>query len=253
MVNLINGLDPRVMNVIIAALIMVIGWWLINKVSKVYLIFFQKASLDAGLISFFDSIIRILLRLFLIVGLLEFLGFKTTSIIAAIGASFIAIGMSLKDSLANVVSGIILIVNKPVHVGDYIEFDGVKGTIIKIEMLFSFLQSTEEDKIVVVPNSKLISGNILRKSAYNWKEIKVYEEILPTPKAKEFKKYLEKEIFLSKSILQLPKPEIFIESKEDKTIITLNLWYEVQNENTAQKEIESIKEKFHKKYGIKLF
>ncbi|MBQ2672290.1 MAG: mechanosensitive ion channel [Clostridia bacterium] len=235
-----------------AGLILFIGWWLINRFSKVYLVFFQKASLDKGLVSFFDSVIRFLLRLLLFVGVLDFLGFKTTSIVAAIGASFIAIGISLKDSLANVVSGIILIINKPVHAGDYVEFDGIKGKIIKIEMLFSFVQPSEEDKVIVVPNSKLISSNILRKSEYNWESIKTYEEVLPNSKVKDFKKYLEKEIFLSKNILQIPAPEITIENKEDKIGITLNLWCESQNKKEAQKEIEKIKEKFHKKYDIKL-
>ena len=235
---------------LIAALITIVGWWLINKISKIYLIFFQKAALDAGLVSFFDSAIRLLLRIFLIVGILEFLGFKTTSIIAAIGASFIAIGISLKDSLANVVSGIILIINKTVHVGDYVEVDGIKGTVIKIEMLFSFLQTAEDDKIIVIPNSKLISNNISRKSVYNWERIKIHEEILPHSKVKEFKKYFEKEIFLSKKILQIPKPEIIIENKEDKIEITLNLWCETQNKAQVQKEIEDIKQKFHKKYEI---
>lgn len=235
-----------------AGLILLIGWWLVNRISKIYLVFFQKASLDKGLVSFFDSVIRFLLRLLLIVGILDFLGFKTTSIVAAIGASFIAIGISLKDSLANVVSGIILIINKPVHVGDYIDFDGVKGTVVKIEMLFSFVQPSEEDKIIVVPNSKLISSNILRKSEYNWESIKIYEEVLPNSKVKDFKKYLEKEIFLSKNILQMPAPEITIENKEDKIGITLNLWCESQNKKEAQKDLETIKEKFHKKYDIKL-
>lgn len=257
MENLIKNLDPELLKscktFLIAALALLVGWWIINKISKIYLIFFQKASLDTGLVSFFDSVIRFLLRVLLIVGILDFLGFNTTSIIAAIGASFIAIGISLKDSLTNIVSGIILIINKPVHVGDYVELDGVKGTVIKIEMMFSFLQSSEEDKIIVMPNSKLISNNISRKSVYNWEKIKDYEEVLPNPKVKEFKKYLEKEIFLSKNILQIPSPEVLIENKEDRTAITMNLWCEAQNKTQAQKEIEKIKEKFYKKYKIKLF
>ena len=147
MENLFKNLDSQLIlggkNFLIAVIIMIVGWWLINKLSKVYLIFFQKASFDTGLISFFDSLIKFLRRVLLIVGVLDFLGFNTTSIVTAIGASFIAIGISLKDSLTNIVSGIILIINKPVHVGDYVELDGVKGTIIKIEMLFSFLKSSE--------------------------------------------------------------------------------------------------------------
>lgn len=257
MENLIKNLDPQVLkngkNFLIAALIMLIGWWIINKISKVYLIFFQKASLDAGLVSFFDSVIRFLLRVLLIVGVLDFLGFNTTSIITAIGASFIAIGISLKDSLTNIVSGIILIINKPVHVGDYVELDGVKGIVIKIEMMFSFLQSSEEGKIIVMPNSKLISNNISRKSVYNWEKIEIHEEFLLNSKIKELKKYLEKEIFLSKNILQMPKPEIIVENREDKVFITLNVWCETKDKVKAQKEIEVIKEKSYKKYDIKRF
>ena len=119
-----------------ALLIFLIGWWIINKVCKFVLVFFQKATSQTSFASFLNSVLKFSLRILLIVSVLGYLRFNVTSLIAAIGASFVAIGISLKDSISNIVGGIILVTNNPIHVGDYIEFENVSGKVVKIEMLF---------------------------------------------------------------------------------------------------------------------
>ena len=144
-----------------ALLIFLIGWWIINKVCKLVLVFFQKATSQASFASFLNSVLKFSLRILLIVSVLGYLKFNVTSLIAAIGASFVAIGISLKDSISNIVGGIILVTNNPIHVGDYIEFENVSGKVVKIEMLFTTLKSSEENKKGPIEVASVVSDEDL--------------------------------------------------------------------------------------------
>ncbi len=232
---LTQSIKDNYMMLIQSALILVIGWWLINKICKISLAFFQKSVSDAGMSSFLYSLMKFSLRLVLIIIIMAHMGLDVTSLMAAIAASLVAIGISLKDNISNLVSGIILVINKPIHVGDYIEFDGVKGEIIKIEMLFTTLKSDEKEKMVVVPNSKLISNNIIRKSEYNVCSIKsCYTAPLNISKSKEVTLFLNKEILLNKKIDQIPEPVIKLKEENDGVLLEM----EVFTKNKFRKQVE---------------
>lgn len=251
--NMSDYLTPSVqsaaMNVIKAIAIFAIGWWVVNLLSKFVLIFLQKSFKDMGVASFLESLTKFALRVILIVAVLQCLGFDVTAILAAIAASLVAVGMSLKDSISNLVSGISLIINKPIHVGDYIECDGSKGTVIKIEMMYTFLQSEKESEMIVVPNSKLNSSSINRISKFNLKKVEFQKELSFVPKNSEFHKYFEKEFLLKKEILQMPVPEIKIQNiEEGNTSLILNVWCEENNIRKVKSQLETISDKFEKKY-----
>ncbi len=251
-----NYWRPSLINWSLAAiqslLILIIGWFFINKVCTLVLIFFQKAISDAGIASFLNSLLKFSLRVILVITVLGHMGLNVTSLFAALGASLVAIGISLKDSLSNLVSGIILVINKPIHVGDYIEFENAKGTVINIEMLFTTLQSEDESKTVVIPNSRLISNNINRKSEYNIELIEAfYESDTFTEKYSEFNKYFEKEFILNSKILHLPVPEIEVKVQEDKKIfIKLKVWCQNKNESKIKSSLDKSVNKLEEKYKI---
>lgn len=235
-----------------AVLIMVAGWWIVNKICRITLLFFQKTISDKGITSFLYSIMKFSLRVILVVMALGSLGINVNSLFAAIGASLVAVGLSLKDNLSNLVSGIILVINKPIHVGDYIEIENSRGTVIKIEMLFTTLQTEDKNKTVIVPNSKLVANSITRKSEYDMSLIKkIYKSDTFIEKHKELKRYLEKEFILNNKILQLPTPEIEIEIIEkNKILIRLNIWTLNQNESDLHRDIENSINKAAQKYGV---
>ena len=76
---------------------------------------------------------------------------------AALGAAGIGLGLGLKESVANLASGIQVIVTKPLKVGDYVAIDAVEGTVLRVEMMFTTLK-TLDNKEVVIPNSKLTAS-----------------------------------------------------------------------------------------------
>lgn len=243
------SLQGAMFTVLQAIAIFVIGWWVINALCKIVLMFFQKSFKDVGVASLLESILKFSLRVVLMVAVLQCLGFDVTAILAAIGASLFAVGISLKDSISNLVSGIILVVNKPIRVGDYIECEKSKGTVVKIEMMFTFLQSSEENQIVVIPNSILISSSINRVSEYNMVKIECERKLPFVPKMFDLKKYTEKEFLLNKNIFTVPAPEVKLQSVEDGvSTVILSVWCQKNKVGSVNKSLEAMAEKFENKY-----
>ena len=246
------SLQVAFFSILEALAIFVIGWWVINAFCKFVLLFFQKSFKDVGVASLLESILKFSLRVILMVAVLQCLGFEVTAILAAIGASLFAVGISLKDSISNLVSGIILVVNKPIRVGDYIECEKSKGTVVKIEMMFTFLQSAEENQIVVIPNSILISSSINRVSEYNMVKIECERKIPFVPKMFDLKKYMEKEFLLNSNIFTVPAPEVKLQGVEDGiSTVVLSVWCQKNNAASVNKSLETMVEKFESKRSAK--
>ena len=234
-----------------SVLILIIGWWLVNVLSKAVIVFFRKTCSDNNIASFTGSFLKFFLRIVLLVSALGHIGMDIRSFVAAIGASFVAVGLSLKDRVANVVSGIILVITKPIHIGDYIEFDNVVGTVVRIDMFYTTIQTSEKDKIVIIPNSKLISNNITRKSDFN---ITTVESNLKTEfndNYDEWKKFFEKEFLLNKNILQVPEPVILISvTNENSLEIKVTAWCHTHKKGDVKRDMLRIFDKLRKKYKL---
>lgn len=101
---------PWAINIAIAILIYVIGRWVIkivvNSVDKLM----QKSNVDKSLRDFAGNLISAALTIVVLIAALEQLGFDTTSVMAVFAAAGLAVGLALKDSLANFSSGVMLII-----------------------------------------------------------------------------------------------------------------------------------------------
>lgn len=223
-------------------LFLLVGFWLINRASKILTIFLRKAHMQQGMISFLDSVSKFTLRMILIISILDMMGVNMTSIMAALGASLVTIGLALKDSLSNIASGILLILNKPFIIGDYIKIENVSGTVSKIEMVFTTL-TTDDNKVVIIPNSKLISSNIVRQSICDLHKCRLNYTVNNLKNFKDIKKQIEKFTILENRISQIPAPNIYTkEVSEDKSYIELSFFCEKRNmEAVTQKLNENIK------------
>lgn len=224
-------------------IILVLGWWGINKTSKILLVFLNKSNIDTSIISFLSSCSKFCLRVILIAIVMSKIGFDMTSILAAIGASFIAVGISLKESLSNFVSGIVLVVTKPIHIGDTIEFDGHSGTVMKIEMLFTTLQTQEADKTVIIPNNRLVSNSILRKkSSHNILRYDIQKTLPENISNKDIIKSLQREFLINNKICEFPAPEFEIQSQSElnNKQLHITVWYKEMYSNEIADEMEKI-------------
>ena len=145
--------------IIVALLVLWIGWKLIKWLDKLLLKIFTKKNLDVSLNSFLRSIIIIALKVLLIITVAGMIGIQMTSFIAILGAAGLAVGMALQGTLQNFAGGVIILLLKPYKVGDYIEQGGISGIVKEIQV-FNTLLITLDNKVIVVPNTQLATNTL---------------------------------------------------------------------------------------------
>lgn len=151
-----------------AILILVAGWfisaWLQRRVS---LLGQKHKHLDEMLFDFLASILRYVVIGFTVLFVLNTFGVQTTSIVAVIGAAGLAIGLALQGTLSNVAAGVMLILFRPIKVGDFVEVAGQSGTVRQVTLNFTELADMSNLQ-VIVPNSQ-VWGNVITNYSSNAK------------------------------------------------------------------------------------
>lgn len=154
------GIEELYHKYIYAVITLVIGWFLINLIINITARAMKKSKLNAGIISFTLSILKVSLRVVLIIiALITLKILDTASMITALSALTLAAGIAMKTTISNFASGFIIILNKVFLVGDRIKIGDDEGTVHNIEILFTTL-ITDEGDTVIVPNSNLMDNNI---------------------------------------------------------------------------------------------
>lgn len=149
--------------VLIALLLFYVGRWIIKQVDKVFKRMLNKRIDDIALRSFLLTVINFTLFATLIILIINIVGSRTVSMVALIGSVGLAIGLAVKDNLANFAGGVMLLFNKPFKGGNYIEAQGVAGTVQSVGILYTTI-TTFDNKTVHIPNGPLSTGNIINYS-----------------------------------------------------------------------------------------
>ena len=147
----------------LALITLLIGWWLISRLMSSIESMLAARKVDRALSSFISSLVSIVLRILLLISVASMIGVETTSFIAMIGAAGLAIGLALQGSLANFAGGVLIMLFRPFRAGDWIEGQGVSGSVDSIQIFHTTLK-TADNKVVIVPNGALSNGHITNYS-----------------------------------------------------------------------------------------
>lgn len=143
----------------LAVITLLVGWWLISRLTSSIGRMLEARKVDRALSSFISSLVSIVLRILLLISVASMIGVETTSFIAMIGAAGLAIGLALQGSLANFAGGVLIMLFRPFRAGDWIEAQGVSGSVDSIQIFHTTLK-TADNKVVIVPNGALSNGHI---------------------------------------------------------------------------------------------
>ena len=133
-----------------------IGRWVKGRITAMSA---RSARLDDTLFNFLGNIARYVVLIFTILVVLNTFGVQTTSIIAALGAAGLAVGLALQGTLSNVAAGVMIIIFRPIKLGDFVSVAGVSGTVKDITLNTTELASLGNTQIIV-PNSE-VWGNVI--------------------------------------------------------------------------------------------
>ena len=147
-----------------ALIVLVVGMLLIKLFMHLLTKALGRSKLDVTLHAFIKSLLRITLYVLLFIICAGILGIPSESLITAVGAVGLAVSLAVKDGLTNLAGGVTVLATKPFGVGDYIEGDGVGGTVQRIDLYHTVL-STVDNKSVFIPNGQIINAKITNFSA----------------------------------------------------------------------------------------
>jgi len=150
-------------SVISATFILVAGLFLIGIVTKSSKRIMANRGVDITLQKFLGNLGSWILKILLFITVISQLGITTTSFAAIIAAGGLAVGLALQGSLANFAGGVLIMIFKPIKIGDFIEAQGQSGTVKEIE-IFTTKLNTPDNKEIIIPNGALSNGNIVNYS-----------------------------------------------------------------------------------------
>ena len=143
-----------------AVLALMIGIWLIRALRRwLDNEFLPKTDMDPGMCASLSTLFSNIGYAFVILLTLSSLGVQWTNLAWIVSALTVGIGFGLQEIVKNFVSGLILLTERPVKVGDLISISGVEGDIRRINVRATEIQLSDRS-IVIVPNSQLISQNL---------------------------------------------------------------------------------------------
>lgn len=150
-------------NIVAAIAIVIIGMIVARIVSNTVNRLMLARKIDATVADFLSALVRYGIIAFTLIAALGCVGVQTASVIAVLGAAGLAVGLALQGSLSNLAAGVLLVMFRPFRAGEYVDLGGVAGTVLNVQ-IFSTTMRTVDGKIVVIPNGKIIAGNIINFS-----------------------------------------------------------------------------------------
>lgn len=213
------------MTLIKALLVFIVGKLLINLINKLVQKILLKRNIDPSVKTFVGSLVNVILMILLIVSVVGALGIQTTSFAALLASAGVAIGMALSGNLSNFAGGLIILLFRPYKVGDYIETQGVQGTV-KAVQIFHTVLVTADNKVIYIPNGSLSGGVVTNYSRMESRRVDLTFGVEYDTDFKKVKSVIEDMISSDTRVLKEPSsPQIFLSQLADSSVnISVRIW-----------------------------
>jgi small-conductance mechanosensitive channel len=226
------------LHVALALIIVVIGVWLSRWLSRGLDRLMRRFQVEEILRNFLRNVAYAIALVVVFIAALDFIGVPTTSLLAVVGAAGLAIGLGLKDSLANTASGVMLIVLRPFNIGDHVQIAGLEGVIESVH-IFQTRMISADNREIILPNSQITSAPIINFTGRGNRRVDLnlpmaYGEDLPALRAAL--------LALARGnarVMQSPAPEVQVTAFGENGTVTLQLqaWVSARDYAQARSEL----------------
>ena len=218
-----DGLN-YVLKFVYAVAIFIIGRIVIGLLRKLIKSLMNKHNVDPTLTSFVTSVSYVAMMTFVVISALGVLGIPTAQFVAILGAAGLAVGLALQGSLSNFAAGVLMIIFKPLKVGDFIEAGGVAGSVEEVG-IFTTIIKTPDNKKIIVPNSKVTGDNIVNYSANDTRRVDIVAGVSYGDDIDKVRKVLAQIQEEDERILKDPAPMIGLVELGDSSVnFTVRSW-----------------------------
>lgn len=216
-------------NLGISIVILIVGYIIIRVVLRIAKKTLEKSSLDPVLYKFILRILKIIFWIILILMIMERFGLKMNSLITVLAAAGAAIALALKDSLANVAGGIMILINKPFAQDDYIDINGTTGKVRDIDLFVTHLK-TYDNKVITIPNGMVNTSVLINYTKENKRRVDCCFGIGYGDDIQQAKAILAAIAKSDPAIYTDPEPIIGVAGQNDNCVsIDLKVWCETED------------------------
>lgn len=213
----------------IGLIILVVGLWLAGAISRAAQKLMAARKFDAALQSFLGSMISIVLKVLVAITALGTLGIEMTSFVAILGAASLAVGMALSGTLQNFAGGVMILIFKPVKVGDVLEAQGYVGSVAEIQ-IFNTILKTPDNKTIIIPNGGLSTGSMINYSTEATRRVDWTFGIGYGDDAEKAQQVLLQMLNEDERVLKDPAPFVAVSALADSSVnFTVRAWVESAN------------------------
>ena len=212
-------------NILSALAILIIGWVVAGLAKKATTRALERTKrVDRTLILVLSNIARYFIIVTALIGVLSQFGVQTASIIAALGAAGLAIGLALQGTLSNIAAGVMLLLLRPFRVGDYIDADGIGGTVDEVG-LFMTQMRTADGVYIAVPNSSIFNRTIRNFSRLPTRRLDVVVGISYDDDIAGAQTVLQKLMDEDSRVLKDPAPMVMVTALADSSVnLNMRCW-----------------------------
>ena len=208
-----------------AIFILVIGWIVAGWIQKaVFKTLSRLPRADATVSKALSGVTRYLVLILVVIAVLAQFGVETASILAVLGTAGLAIGLALQGTLSNIAAGFMLLMLRPFKIGDYIDAEGVSGTVESIG-LFTTEFTTYDGIYLVVPNSQIWTRSIRNYSRLPTRRMEVPIGIAYDDDIEKATAVLMALLEGDERVLKDPAPQVLVKELADSSVnLGLRCW-----------------------------
>ena len=234
------------------AIMVLAGWLVIRVLMGMADRLLERSKGLSAIRVYIRSTLRVFLWFLLALMLAGTLGIEVTSIIAMLSVVGLAVSLALQNTLANLAGGLVLLVAKPFAVGDYVEAEGVSGTIAAVDLAYTTF-ITPDNKKIFVPNSQLSAAKIINYNTLGRRRMDMtFTASYDAPTA-QVRSAIEEVLAAVPGILDDPAPVVYLSEYQSSSIEYLaRLWTSTDDYWTVYYALlEGVRESFDR-YGVEM-
>ena len=211
-------------NILIAIVVYFVGRFLISLLQRLMANMLERRKVEVSIQIFLKSTVSILLNVLLIISVVGALGINTTSFAALLASAGVVIGMALSGNLQNFAGGLIILFFKPYKVDDWIEAQGVSGSVTAIQIMHTIV-TTADNKVVYIPNGAMSSGVITNYSRMDTRRVEWIVGVDYGEDIDKVKGVAESLIQNDSRILKDPAPIVALHALDASSVnVTIRVW-----------------------------
>lgn len=237
---------------VFSVLLVVVGFKVINILTKRSKNWKMFSTMDPGAQGFLRSFVSIALKIVLVLTAAAILGVPMTNVVAVLGSAGLAVGLAMQGSLSNLAGGLMILIFKPFRVGDFVESDGVSGTVKSVSVLYTELVTGDNCR-VVIPNGTISNAVVKDYSSESTRRVDLEFSVSYNSDIDQVKKLLADLAGAHELVLKDPRPVVYLKAHgESALVFVLRAWVKNPDYWTVHFDLNECAKKAFDAYGISI-